>query len=166
MPTKKSPELRRLSKSALAICHHLGPAHFDILLFCCCSVHIKGEPDEEAVLCTSNKTYAVKFVGSSNTMFMVPPDSSKEGNSDRPLKETNAAGACALISFAAPGYMELVETAPRVDTLRALLSRNKYDQVSCYCLFRRPPLFINVLLAGDLSCVISENFLNQPLVTG
>jgi sister chromatid cohesion protein DCC1 len=98
--------------------------------FFCCSVHIKGEPDEEAVLCTSQKTFAVKFVGSSNTMFIMAPDFSEDSQGCGGSEVKNSTGARALISFAAPGYMELVETAPRLETLKMLLSRNKYDQVS------------------------------------
>jgi sister chromatid cohesion protein DCC1 len=36
-------------------------------------VVIKGGRDEEAVLCTATKTYALKQVETSNTLLLVPP---------------------------------------------------------------------------------------------
>jgi sister chromatid cohesion protein DCC1 len=36
-------------------------------------VVIKGGRDEEAVLCTASKTYALKQVETSNTLLLVPP---------------------------------------------------------------------------------------------
>ncbi|PPS11956.1 hypothetical protein GOBAR_AA08717 [Gossypium barbadense] len=36
-------------------------------------VTLRGQPDEDAVLCTKSKTYSVKFVGTSNSVFLIPP---------------------------------------------------------------------------------------------
>ncbi len=35
---------------------------------------IKGDPDREAVLVTDSKTYALKFVETSNLQLLLPPD--------------------------------------------------------------------------------------------
>lgn len=36
-------------------------------------VVLKGQPDEEMVMCTSSKTYALKHVETSNALLLVPP---------------------------------------------------------------------------------------------
>ena len=35
-------------------------------------IYIKGAPNQEAVLCTSNRTFAIKYLESSNSMFPLP----------------------------------------------------------------------------------------------
>ncbi|PSS11947.1 Sister chromatid cohesion protein isoform 2 [Actinidia chinensis var. chinensis] len=46
-------------------------------------VALRGQPDEDAVLCTTSKTYAIKYVGTSNTVLLIAP-------SDQPLLCGNA----------------------------------------------------------------------------
>ena len=41
------------------------------------TVVIKGDSNDDAVLCTSNCTYAIKLVETSNTMLLVPPNEVK-----------------------------------------------------------------------------------------
>lgn len=36
-------------------------------------VALRGQLDEDSVLCTQSKTYAIKFVGNSNSPFLIPP---------------------------------------------------------------------------------------------
>ena len=38
-----------------------------------CSVVIKGEPAAEAVLCSEDRTYALKIVETTNSLLLVPP---------------------------------------------------------------------------------------------
>ncbi|XP_057511839.1 uncharacterized protein LOC130793979 [Actinidia eriantha] len=91
-------------------------------------VALRGQPDEDAVLCTTSKTYAVKYVGTSNTVLLIPP-------SDQPLLCGNAKDfdekdrvekLVAPVIKVAPGVMEIVEVAPRIDRLKMLLSENPY----------------------------------------
>ncbi|KAK9145208.1 hypothetical protein Sjap_005111 [Stephania japonica] len=84
-------------------------------------VTIRGEPDEEAVLCTPSATYALKYVGTSNSAFLIPPSSgpSSDVSDSGPVK---VASAIKL----APGVMELVEVAPRLHKLKELLAENPY----------------------------------------
>ncbi|KAK1270638.1 hypothetical protein QJS04_geneDACA006164 [Acorus gramineus] len=79
---------------------------------------MRGQPDEEAVLCTDSKTYSIKFVGTSNSMLLVPPGD--------PVPDEGAPTVAASIVKVAPGNMELVEVAPRLDKLRSLLSERPY----------------------------------------
>ncbi|XP_073128185.1 uncharacterized protein [Henckelia pumila] len=86
-------------------------------------VILRGQPDEDAVLCTDTKTYAIKFVGTSNSVFLIPP-------SDKSMQVCNDKGdgnVVASVIKISSGSMELVETAPKLDRLKALLSQNPYS---------------------------------------
>ncbi|EOA27302.1 hypothetical protein CARUB_v10023421mg [Capsella rubella] len=75
-------------------------------------VTLRGLPDEDAVLCTKSKTFAIKFVGNSNSMFLIPPSS-------------NNHQLVSVLKIAA-GNMELVEVSPRLDKLKQLLLANPF----------------------------------------
>lgn len=84
---------------------------------------LRGTPDEDAVLCTASKTYAVKFVGTSNSVLLIPPSDEVpelRNNGDDHM-------AVAPVLKVAPGCMELVEVAPKLDELKSLLSQNPYS---------------------------------------
>lgn len=94
-------------------------------------VTIRGSPDEEAVLCTSSKTYAIKFVATSNSVFLIPPQNlvlQKEAEEDHRQPQTEcdrpSAGALKL----APGHMELNQIAPKLEKLKSLLSERPYNE--------------------------------------
>lgn len=91
-------------------------------------VSLRGEQSEDAVLCTQSKTYSIKFVGTSNSVFLIPPvdnltlyENSEDGN-----KKDNHKSIVAVIKVA-PGNMELVEVAPRLDKLKLLLLESPYS---------------------------------------
>ncbi|CAG7873946.1 unnamed protein product [Brassica rapa] len=82
-------------------------------------VTLRGLPDEDAVLCTKSKTYAIKFVGNSNSMFLIPPSNSPGFIQD------DAHGKVSVIKLA-PGNMELVEVSPKLDKLKQLLLESPF----------------------------------------
>ncbi|KAH7576136.1 hypothetical protein ACOSQ2_003917 [Xanthoceras sorbifolium] len=91
-------------------------------------VTLRGQPDEDAVLCTPSKTYGIKFVGTSNSAFLIPPsghsilcESSEDCNEKGHIQQASAS-----VIKVALGSMELVEVAPRLDKLRLLLLENPY----------------------------------------
>ncbi|KAM7508894.1 hypothetical protein LguiA_019347 [Lonicera macranthoides] len=91
-------------------------------------VSLRGQPDEDAVLCTPSKTYAVKFVGNSNSVFLIPPSDQsafQENSHDCDEQDNEKAGISSVIKVA-PGNMELVEVAPKLDKLKLLLLENPY----------------------------------------
>lgn len=90
---------------------------------------LRGQPDEDAVLCTRSKTYAVKFVGTSNSVLLIPPLDQSVSCGDTEDYEKKL---IAPVFKVAPGVMELVEVAPRIDKLKTLLSEHPYpfDEVS------------------------------------
>lgn len=103
-------------------------------LFLFCRVTIRGQPDEDAVLCSQTKTYAIKFVGTSNSLFLIPPSnlSIALGASPNSSEKDHDNAMVASVIKVVPGSMELVEVAPRLDKLKLLLSENPYsfDEVS------------------------------------
>lgn len=86
---------------------------------------VRGRPDEEAVLCTPSATYAMKFVGTSNSVFLIPPGE-PSASCLRPDCTNGDANAVAAAIKLAPGNIELVRTAPRLDKLRSLLRERPY----------------------------------------
>ncbi|KAK3195282.1 hypothetical protein Dsin_026592 [Dipteronia sinensis] len=125
--------------SSISVAHHplFGP-HDDLILLELDEkllphilhqrVTLRGQPDEDAVLCTPSKTYGIKFVGNSNSVFLIPPsdhsilcEASEDHNGKGHIQQASAS-----VIKVAPGSMELVEVAPRLDKLRLLLSENPY----------------------------------------
>ncbi|XP_024010811.1 sister chromatid cohesion protein DCC1 [Eutrema salsugineum] len=88
-------------------------------------VTLRGLPDEDAVLCIKSKTYAIKFVGNSNSMFLIPPSICPGFLEDSHVSGSNDNGKVSVIKIA-PGNMELVEVSPRLDKLKQLLLENPF----------------------------------------
>ncbi|XP_068669184.1 uncharacterized protein [Aristolochia californica] len=84
-------------------------------------VSVRGQRDEEAVLCTPSATYALKFVGNSNSVFLIPPTNATIGKTSHGNLST-----IAPVIKLAPGNMELIHVAPKLDKLRTLLAQNPY----------------------------------------
>lgn len=92
-------------------------------------VTIRGQLDEDAVLCTNSKTYSMKFVGTSNSAFLIPPSgqpTSQENLMDSEEKYEGRSSVASAIKLA-PGTMELAEIAPRLDKLRLLISKKPFE---------------------------------------
>ncbi|MQL95346.1 hypothetical protein Taro_028011 [Colocasia esculenta] len=96
-------------------------------------VTIRGQPDEDAVLCTASATYALKFVGTSNTVCLVPPGNPSSKNQQSrcnsnggPDSPAAAPQTAVSVLKVASGNMELVQVAPRLDKLKSLLRKRPY----------------------------------------
>ncbi|KAK9911252.1 hypothetical protein M0R45_035173 [Rubus argutus] len=91
-------------------------------------VTVRGQPDEDAVICTESKTYAIKSVGTSNSVFLIPPSCQFNSFEEPKCFDVNYHDqqSAASVLKIAPGTMELVEIAPRLDKLKLLLSENPY----------------------------------------
>eukprot|EP01018_Ginkgo_biloba_P026712 Gb_37493 [translate_table: standard] len=87
-------------------------------------VTIRGHPDEEAVLCTSSTTYAIKYVSTSNSVFIIPPQSFVSEESPQNGTDEPTAGAIKLAS----GHMELSKIAPKLEKLKFLLRQRPYRE--------------------------------------
>uniref|UniRef100_A0A0E0DL87 Sister chromatid cohesion protein DCC1 n=1 Tax=Oryza meridionalis TaxID=40149 RepID=A0A0E0DL87_9ORYZ len=128
--------------ASLSLCYHeaFGP-HDELILLEAADdllpdllqgrVTVRGRPEEEAVLCTPSATYAMKFVGNSNSVFLIPPGESaaptlRPNGADGDDNVASATDAVASIIKVASGNIELVRTAPRLDKLRKLLNERRY----------------------------------------
>merc|ERR1740130_92951 len=83
------------------------------------SLAIKGNPNEEAVLCTATRTYLLRLAESSNTLLLMPGQLPKAPPAEGPP-------ATITISSSASAYYELVPTAPRASALPELLALCPY----------------------------------------
>lgn len=72
-------------------------------------LYLKGGSDTDVVLCTTNKTYTMKMVETSNQLFLVPPSN---GNY--------------LLECSLNDYYELKPTAPRVQLIKEILKNSTY----------------------------------------
>lgn len=91
-------------------------------------VTLRGQPNEDAVLCTQSKTYSIKFVGNSNSVFLIPPvdQSALHEHPQYSDEKDDDQRVVASVIKVAPGNMELVEVAPRLDKLKLLLLENPF----------------------------------------
>lgn len=90
-------------------------------------VSIRGQPEEDAVCCTKSKTYGIKYVGTSNSVLLIPPSSRSEYYENELDSHQDSSKEVAPVIKVAPGIMELHEIAPRIDKLKLLLSEEPYS---------------------------------------
>ncbi|KAF8165271.1 sister chromatid cohesion protein Dcc1 [Crassisporium funariophilum] len=81
---------------------------------------IKGQPNEDAVLCTADKTYGMRSVGLSNTLLVVTavPDVNASAFSDNAV----------MIRDQLKEIVELAAAVPKLHKLSALLRDQQYDE--------------------------------------
>ncbi|RPD63626.1 hypothetical protein L227DRAFT_591615 [Lentinus tigrinus ALCF2SS1-6] len=84
---------------------------------------IKGATDEDAVLCTADKTYTVRSVVLSNSILVVTsdPSTSHTEDDDEPVQEI-------FIRDQLNEVIELVPSVPRLHKLNSLLRGREYDE--------------------------------------
>ncbi|KAF9813694.1 hypothetical protein IEO21_05410 [Rhodonia placenta] len=83
------------------------------------SLVIKGNPDEDAVLCTADKTYTIRSVVLSNSVLVATPDSSTKSQGD---------ADAVVIRDQLKEILELAPSLPRLRRLDALLKDAEYNE--------------------------------------
>lgn len=86
------------------------------------SFKIKGNPEEDAVLCTPDKTYAIRSVVLSNSVLVVtpgPPTVDEESGQEREV---------AVIRDQLNEILELVPSIPKLHKLDTLLRGAEYGE--------------------------------------
>ncbi|OCH89001.1 hypothetical protein OBBRIDRAFT_779081 [Obba rivulosa] len=82
------------------------------------SLMIKGQPNEDAVLCTADKTYTVRSIVLSNSMVVAtPPAASSSEDSEDSIEIRDQLNE----------ILELVPTVPKLHKLESLLRGQEYD---------------------------------------
>ena len=80
------------------------------------SLIIKGGPEDDAVLCTSNKTYNIRSVTLSNAVLVVsPPD--VDGSKDQ-----------VVIQDSLSELLELVPAVPKLHRMNVLLKEHVWEE--------------------------------------
>jgi hypothetical protein len=79
------------------------------------SLTIKGQRDEDAVLCTAEKTYAVRSVVLSNSMLVIAPHPGSPSDT-------------VIIRDQLNEILELVPSVPKLHKLGVLLRGMEYDE--------------------------------------
>ena len=75
---------------------------------------IRGRDDDDAVLCTSNKTYNIRAVSVSNALCILTPPRDEESG-EVVLRET------------ASQILEITPSIPKLHRLRGLLRNSEYN---------------------------------------
>ncbi|XP_037358160.1 sister chromatid cohesion protein DCC1 [Talpa occidentalis] len=98
-----------------ALCQHLEAGH---------SLVIRGHKDEQAVVCSKDKTYDLKIADTSNMLLFIPgcktPDQLK-------MEETQGNIIYTEIFGFSNNYWELRRCRPKLKKLRRLLMENTYE---------------------------------------
>lgn len=97
----------RLLELPLELCKLIEAGKDDISLF------IKGSANEDAVLCTTDKTYAIRSLSLSNSVLVVSPA---------------AKDSQLLIRDQKHEILELLPSVPKLHQLRTLLRGREYDE--------------------------------------
>ncbi|CAK0780439.1 hypothetical protein CVIRNUC_005054 [Coccomyxa viridis] len=104
-------------------------------------VTIKGNADQEAVLCTEQATYAIKHVETTNTLFMV--SGSEESHGDM--------GGTVSVKATSAAHLELTQSAPQLRELDTVLEatqlRGEDESASTSGQESRPPMTFDELLS-------------------
>lgn len=79
------------------------------------SLMIKGGPEDDAVLCTANKTYNIRSVTLSNAVLVVSPD--VDGSEDQ-----------VVIQDSLNELLELVPTVPKLHRMNILLKEHVWEE--------------------------------------
>jgi len=79
---------------------------------------VKGQPNEDAVLCTNDKTYALRSVALSNSVLVVTP-STFNSSSER---------EAVFIRDELHEILEITPTVPKLHKLSGLLRGREYDE--------------------------------------
>ena len=97
------------------------------------SVKVKGGPNDEAVLCTANKTYTLRLAESSNTLLLgasAPKVRARVTGKRLRLDDAESAEGTEAgleIETAVSAHFELLRSAPRTSSLLTLLSARPYN---------------------------------------
>lgn len=87
---------------------------------------IKGQPNEDAVLCTADKTYTIRSVVLSNSVLVVTPPP-KAGSQSLP-HELKIDEHDVIIRDQVSEVFELVPSVPRLHRLEGMLRGREYDE--------------------------------------
>lgn len=90
---------------------------------------VKGQPNEDAVLCTSDKTYTVRSIVLSNSVLVVTSDPGAASDDIEDAETDSDSGTQKVyIRDQLNEILELVPSVPRLHKLNSLLRGLEYDE--------------------------------------
>lgn len=90
---------------------------------------VKGQPNEDAVLCTSDKTYTVRSIVLSNSVLVVTSDPGAASDDIEHAETDSDSGTQKVyIRDQLNEILELVPSVPRLHKLNSLLRGLEYDE--------------------------------------
>jgi hypothetical protein len=98
------------------------------------SVRIKGGPNDEAVLCTADKTFTVRLAESSNLKML-----GVSARTKRMRPDSEQTDEVWIAEASATAHFELVRSAPRTGTLATILAARQIEAARRGALARPPP---------------------------
>lgn len=90
------------------------------------SLCIKGLPDDDAVLCTSESTFAIREVQLSNSLLLVSPLPHSDINQPMLTEDDSAAPEIWSVQDNLSSTIELTPCLPRLERLNELLGASMY----------------------------------------
>ncbi len=96
--------------------HRHGPC-YSTISDACPSLMMKGVPEDDAVLCTSDKTYNIRSVALSNSVLVVSPGPHIDGSEDQ-----------VVIQDSLNELLELVPAVPKLHRMNALLKEHEWEE--------------------------------------
>jgi len=88
-----------------------------LVFYACPSLMIKGGPEDDAVLCTSDKTYNIRSVTLSNSVLLVSPSAHIDGSENQ-----------VVIQDSLNELLELVPAVPKLHRLNVLLKEHEWEE--------------------------------------
>lgn len=79
---------------------------------------IKGGPEDDAVLCTSDKTYNIRSVTLSNSVLLVSPSPHIDGSGENQV----------VIQDSLNELLELVPAVPKLHRMNVLLKEHEWEE--------------------------------------
>jgi sister chromatid cohesion protein DCC1 len=83
----------------------------------CPSLMIKGGPEDDAALCTSNKTYNIRSVTLSNSVLLVSPSLHIDGSENQVVNQDSL-----------NELLELVPAVPKLHRVNVLLKAHGWEE--------------------------------------
>ena len=97
--------------------HRHGPCYTTVSDIYMPSLMIKGGPEDDAVLCTSDKTYNIRSVTLSNSVLLVSPSPHVDGSEHQ-----------VVIQDSLNELLELVPAVPKLHRMNVLLKEHEWEE--------------------------------------
>jgi len=89
-------------------------------------VWIRGDKEDEAIICTDTRTFVIKEAEVSNTMLLGVPQKAATAGDDNNSMEVDAERDVLLIADSFSSYLDPSASTPKLEKLQFLLNKARY----------------------------------------